>query len=38
VKFEKTGPQRLEVRAEKKPGLAVMDLRLVVLAPVKAGE
>lgn len=38
VKFEKPGPQHLEVRAEKKPGLAVMDLRLVVLVPVKDGE
>jgi hypothetical protein len=38
VKFEKAGPQTLEIRAEKKPGLAVMDLRQIVLTPVKAGE
>ncbi|GAA5117848.1 hypothetical protein JIN84_16800 [Luteolibacter yonseiensis] len=35
VRFEKTGPQKLELRALKKPGAAVMDVRLIVLTPVK---
>lgn len=34
VNFQKTGPQRLEVRVRKMAGPAVMDLRLVVLTPV----
>lgn len=34
VSFEKTGPQKLEVRALSKPGVAVMDLRQVVLVPL----
>lgn len=33
--FEKAGPQALEVRALKKPGVAVMDLQQVILVPVK---
>lgn len=35
VSFDKAGPQTLEVRALSKPGVAVMDLRQVVLVPVK---
>lgn len=35
VTFDKVGPQALEVRALSKPGAAVMDLRQVVLVPVK---
>ena len=35
VTFGKAGPQTLEVHAISKPGLAVMDLRQVVLVPVK---
>ena len=35
VTFDKAGPQALEVRALKKPGAAVMDLRQVILVPVK---
>ena len=35
VAFDKAGPQTLEVRALSKPGVAVMDLRQVVLVPVK---
>lgn len=35
VTFDKAGPQSLEVRAISKPGLAVMDLRQVILMPVK---
>lgn len=34
VNFEKAGPQNLKVRALSKPGVAVMDLRQVVLVPV----
>ncbi|HEY1121666.1 MAG TPA: hypothetical protein VGE67_08705, partial [Haloferula sp.] len=34
VSFEKAGPQKLEVRALSKPGVAVMDLRQVVLVPL----
>jgi hypothetical protein len=33
VKFDKKGPQVLEVRALSKPGGAVMDLRQVILMP-----
>jgi hypothetical protein len=33
--FDKAGPQALEVHALKKPGVAVMDLRQVILVPVK---
>ena len=32
--FEKAGPQKLEVRALSKRGVAVMDLRQIVLVPV----
>jgi len=35
VTFDKAGPQALEVRALSKPGGAVMDLRQIVLVPVK---
>ena len=35
VTFDKVGPQTLEVRALSKPGVAVMDLRQVVLVPAK---
>lgn len=35
VTFTKTGAQTLEVRPISKPGMAVMDLRQVVLVPVK---
>lgn len=35
VAFDKEGPQTLEVRPISKPGAAVMDLRQVVLVPVK---
>lgn len=35
VSFNKRGPQSLEVRALSKPGVAVMDLRQIVLVPVK---
>ena len=35
VTFDKAGPQALEVRALSKPGAAVMDLRQVILVPVK---
>lgn len=35
VAFREAGPQVLEVRALSKPGAAVMDLRQVVLVPVK---
>ena len=38
VKFAETGPQRLEIRALEMPGPAVMDVRLIVLTPVKAAE
>ena len=34
LSFEKAGPQKLEVRALSKPGVAVMDLRQVVLVPL----
>lgn len=37
VKFEKAGPQSLQIRALKKPGVAVMDVRMIVLTPVKEG-
>jgi len=37
VRFEKTGPQKLELRALNKPGPAVMDVRQIVLTPVKDG-
>lgn len=33
--FDKPGPQTLEVRAITKPGAAVMDLRQILLVPVK---
>jgi hypothetical protein len=33
VKFDKAGPQSIEVRELSKPGAAVMDLRQVVLVP-----
>ena len=33
VKFDKAGPQSIEVRALSKPGAAVMDLRQVILVP-----
>lgn len=33
VRFDKAGPQVLEVRALSKPGAAVMDLRQVILVP-----
>lgn len=33
IRFEKPGPQKLEVRALSKPGVAVMDLRVLVLVP-----
>jgi hypothetical protein len=35
VSFDKAGSQTLEVRALSKPGVAVMDLRQVVLVPVR---
>jgi hypothetical protein len=35
LSFDKVGPQKLEVRALSKPGAAVMDLRQVVLVPVR---
>ena len=35
ITFGKAGPQSLEVRALKKPGAAVMDLRQVILMPLK---
>ncbi|WP_367872024.1 hypothetical protein [Luteolibacter sp. Populi] len=35
ITFDKAGPQALEVRALSKPGAAVMDLRQVILVPVK---
>lgn len=35
VAIDKAGRYRLEVRVANKPGMAVMDLRQVVLAPVK---
>lgn len=38
VKFEKAGPQGLEIRARSKPGPAVMDVRMIVLTPVKAAD
>jgi hypothetical protein len=38
VTFEKAGPQSLELRARKKPGLAVMDVRLIVLTPIKVAQ
>ncbi|WP_193211418.1 hypothetical protein [Luteolibacter marinus] len=35
LRFDKAGPQVLEVKALSKPGVAVMDLRQIVLVPVK---
>ncbi|RYD63289.1 MAG: hypothetical protein EOP83_12575 [Verrucomicrobiaceae bacterium] len=34
LNFEKAGPQKLVVRALSKPGVAVMDLRQVILVPL----
>lgn len=34
VKFDKTGPQSLQIRTGKKPGPAVMDVRMIVLTPI----
>lgn len=38
VKFDNAGPQNLEIRVRQKPGPAVMDVRLIVLTPVKVAE
>ncbi len=38
VTFKETGPQTLEVRPRSKPGVAVMDLRQILLMPVAAGQ
>ena len=36
VTFAETGPQTLELRVLKKPGPAVMDVRMIILTPTKA--
>lgn len=38
VTFAEKGAQSLEIRARSMPGAAVMDVRMIVLTPVKDGE